>query len=135
MNNKNIVFTFFDEGYNKHNYGVIKDIVSESYVDHSPANARSNSEAIEMLKIVERKYLNLKVTIIDLIEENNLVATRVRYEAKCEINGERSENKIIDIEFEALENFRIEEGKIVESWGDWPDKEIETKIYSGTGVQ
>jgi hypothetical protein len=27
--------------------------------------------------------------------------------------------------FEALENFRLEDGKIVESWGYWPDKEIE----------
>ena len=30
--------------------------------------------------------------------------------------------------FEALENFRIEKGKIVESWGYWPDKDIEQKL-------
>ena len=29
---------------------------------------------------------------------------------------------------EALENFRVADGKIVESWGYWPDKEIETKL-------
>ena len=34
------------------------------------------------------------------------------------------------ISFEALENFKVEKGKIVESWGYWPDKEIEYKLSS-----
>ena len=32
------------------------------------------------------------------------------------------------ITFEALENFRVENAKIVESWGYWPDREIEQKL-------
>ncbi|MGN1126554.1 MAG: ester cyclase [Ruminococcus sp.] len=32
------------------------------------------------------------------------------------------------ISFEALENFKVEKGKITESWGYWPDKEIEQKL-------
>ena len=32
------------------------------------------------------------------------------------------------IYFEALENFKVVGGKIVESWGYWPDKEIEEKL-------
>lgn len=32
------------------------------------------------------------------------------------------------ITFEALENFKVENGKITESWGYWPDKEIEQKL-------
>lgn len=31
-------------------------------------------------------------------------------------------------EFEALENFRVENARIVESWGYWPDREIEQKL-------
>lgn len=34
------------------------------------------------------------------------------------------------ISFEALENFKVVDGKIVESWGYWPDKEIEEKLRS-----
>ena len=30
----------------------------------------------------------------------------------------------------ALENFKVENGKITESWGYWPDKEIEQKLKS-----
>lgn len=32
------------------------------------------------------------------------------------------------IVFEALENFRVVEGRIAESWGYWPDLEIERKL-------
>ena len=32
------------------------------------------------------------------------------------------------IGFEALENFRVVKGRIVESWGYWPDLEIERKL-------
>ncbi len=32
------------------------------------------------------------------------------------------------ISFEALENFKVVNGKIVESWGYWPDKEIEALL-------
>ena len=34
------------------------------------------------------------------------------------------------IDFEALENFKVENGKITGSWGYWPDKEIEEKLKS-----
>lgn len=32
------------------------------------------------------------------------------------------------IQFEALENFKVVDGKIVESWGYWSDKEIEERL-------
>ena len=32
------------------------------------------------------------------------------------------------LRFEALEHFRVEDGRIAESWGYWPDKEIEEKL-------
>ena len=34
------------------------------------------------------------------------------------------------ISFEALEHFRLADGKITESWGYWPDREIEEKLRS-----
>ena len=34
------------------------------------------------------------------------------------------------ISFEALEYFRLADGKITESWGYWPDREIEEKLRS-----
>ena len=57
-----------------------------------------------------------------------MVATRVLYDGvhTGECMGIAPTGKRIN--FEALENFKVEDGKIVESWGYWPDKEIEEKL-------
>lgn len=59
-----------------------------------------------------------------------MVATRVLYDGihigTC--MGVPATGK--HITFEALENFKVENGKITESWGYWPDKEIEQKLKS-----
>ena len=34
------------------------------------------------------------------------------------------------LEWEAIEIFRIENDKIVESWGYWPDSEIKDKLIN-----
>lgn len=72
MNDKELVIQFFMEGYQNKNYGFILQCLSENYIDHSPAGARSNQEAFE--------------------------------------------------------NFKVVNGEIVESWGYWPDKEIEALL-------
>ena len=53
MDNKEIVIGFFREGYTNKNYEYIMEYVSENYTDHSPANAKSNADAVGILKIVE----------------------------------------------------------------------------------
>ena len=59
--------------------------------------------------------------MVDIFAEGGMVATRVRYDG---LHRETSRR----ITFEALENFRVENGRIVESWGYWPDREIEEKL-------
>ena len=123
--NREIVIRFFDEGYTNKNYDYIMQHVSEDYYDHSPAGARSNKAAVEILKIVAQQFSDLKITVLDAFSQGNMVATRVLYEGvhTGECMGIAPTGKRIC--FEALENFRLEDGKIVESWGYWPDKEIE----------
>ena len=125
MDNREIVIRFFDEGYTNKNYDYIMQHVSEDYYDHSPAGARSNKAAVEILKIVAQQFSDLKITVLDAFSQGNMVATRVLYEGvhTGECMGIAPTGKRIC--FEALENFRLEDGKIVESWGYWPDKEIE----------
>ena len=128
MNNKEVVVNFFTEGYAKHNYEYIMECVADNYIDHSPAGARSNADAVNILKIVERQFTDLKIEVLDVFAEGNMVATRILYDGihsgTCmgiAATGTR-------ICFEALENFKVVDGKIVESWGYWPDKEIEQKL-------
>lgn len=125
---KAMVKDFFVKGYEAHDYDFVMGCVAEDYVDHSPANARSNADAVGILKIVEGQFADMKITILDLFAEGNMVATRIRFEGThvgacqgIEPTGRR-------ISFEALENFRVANGKIVESWGYWPDDDIRRQL-------
>ena len=53
MTNIEIVSHFFKEGYENKNYNLVMSYLSNDYIDHSPAGARGNSQAVEILKIVE----------------------------------------------------------------------------------
>lgn len=128
MNNKEVVVNFFTEGYAKHNYEYIMECVADNYIDHSPASARSNADAVNILKIVEGQFTDLKIEVLDVFAEGNMVATRILYDGihSGTCMGIAATGKRIC--FEALENFKVMDGKIVESWGYWPDKEIEQKL-------
>lgn len=125
MNDKELVTRFFVEGYTNKNYEFIMECLAEDYFDHSPAAARSNADAVEILKIVVGQFSELKVEMVDIFAENGMVATRVLYDGihtgTC--MGIPATGK--KIRFEALENFKVTDGKITESWGYWPDKQIE----------
>lgn len=127
---KDIVVKFFEDGYTNLNYDFVMTCMAENYIDNSPAGARSNADAVGILKIVAGQFSNLSVKVLDVFAEGGMVATRVLYDGihtgTCmgiPATGKR-------ITFEALENFKVENGKITESWGYWPDKEIEQKLKS-----
>lgn len=127
---KEIVVNFFEDGYTHHNYDYIMTCVAEDYIDNSPAAARSNADAVGILKIVAGQFSNMTVKVLDVFAEGGMVATRILYDGIHTGNcmGIPATGK--HITFEALENFKVEKGKITESWGYWPDKEIEQKLKS-----
>ena len=104
--------------------------MADNYYDHSPASARSNTDAVNILKIVGNFFSNVTVEMLDLTSEKDMVAARMIFKVvhSGEYNGIPATGKTIT--FEALENFRVVDGKIVESWGYWPDKQIEEKLKS-----
>lgn len=130
MSPKDIVVKFFEEGYTNQNYDYIMTCVAEDYIDHSPAAARSNADAVGILKIVAGQFSNLKVKVLDVFAEGGMVATRILYDGihSGTCMGIPATGK--QITFEALENFKVENGKITESWGYWPDNEIVQKLKS-----
>ena len=121
MTPKEIVSRFFQEGYTNRNYAFVMDCMSDNYIDHSPAGARSNADAVGILKIVAEQYVYLNAKMVDIFAEGGMVATRVLYDGLHRETGRH-------IRFEALENFKVENARIVESLGYWPDREIEQKL-------
>lgn len=127
---KDIVVKFFEDGYTNRNYDFVMTCMAENYIDNSPAAARSNADAVGILKIVADQFSELTVKVLDVFAEGGMVATRILYDGvhtgTC--MGIPATGK--HITFEALENFKVENGKITESWDYWPDKEIEQKLKS-----
>lgn len=128
MSDKELVTRFFIEGYQNKNYDFVLKCLSENYIDHSPAGARSNRDAVNILIAVSKMFGDMQIGIEDIFSENGMVATRIRYQAFHigECMGIAATGR--SITFEALENFKVTDGKIVESWGYWPDKDIEVLL-------
>ncbi|MGN0773280.1 MAG: ester cyclase [Candidatus Ventricola sp.] len=130
MTNVQIVAHFFQDGYERKNYELVRSYLSEDYMDHSPAGARGSAQAVEILKLVASQLSELTIDLLDLFADGDRVAARVRFEGvhTGAMMGIPATGKRIS--FEALEHFRVVNGKIVESWGYWPDREIEEKLRS-----
>ena len=130
MTNKEVVIGFFKEGYVHHNYDFLMEHMADNYFDNSPCAARSNLECVRILKGTEKTFTDMEVALLDLIEEDNKVAVRARFTAthSAEAYGIPATGKRIC--FEALEIFRMENGKIAESWGYWPDLQIRQMLQT-----
>ena len=121
LTNKEIVEHFFTEIYNKKNYAAAHTLFTPNYRDNGPDQARSPEDAIEIFKGAHRAFPDLHVAVLDLFAEGDKVAFRGRFRGthRSEFAGVAATNRPVD--FEALEVFRLEAGKIAESWGYWPD--------------
>ena len=121
---KELVTGFFVEGYVRHNYDFLMNHMAGDYFDNSPCAARTNLECVNILKGTEKTFTDMEVEILDLIEEDHKVTVRARFTAthSAEAYGIPATGK--RIRFEALEIFRIENQRIAESWGYWPDMQI-----------
>lgn len=128
MTNKEIVKGFFQKAYEEQDYDFVMEYFSEDYLDHSPAGAKSNKDAVEILKGAAKTFENMRVEVLDLFEEEGMVAVRLLFRGKHvgEFAGIAPTGK--EIVFEALEHFKLIDGKVTESWGYWPDMEIINKL-------
>lgn len=126
--NAELVTKFFKDGYEYKNFDKVMTYMSDNYYDHSPASARSNADAVNILKSVANFFSDVKVEMLDLTCQKDMVAARLLFKVvhTGEYNGIPATGKTIT--YEALENFKVVNGIIVESWGYWPDKQIEEKL-------
>ena len=77
MNDKELVIQFFMEGYQNKNYGFVLQCLSENYIDHSPAGARSNQEAVNILIAVSKIHLCHDI-VRDVVPDRPLLPRRQR---------------------------------------------------------
>lgn len=134
LTNKEIVQGFF-EIYNSKDYQAIHKYFAPNYYDHGLPQVRSAKDAIEILKITHQAFPDIQVVVDELIEESDQVAFRGHFRATHlgEFVGIAPSGA--KIEFEALEIFKLQDGKVTESWGYWPMALIISQIESWTKKQ
>jgi predicted ester cyclase len=127
LTNKEVVANFF-EIYNHQDYNEAYKYFAPNYHDRGLPHVKSVEDAIEILKSVHKAFPDIKVVIDDLIEENDKVVFRGHFTATHlgEFAGLAPSG--VKVDFEALEIFRVENQKIVESWGYWPYALIVSEI-------
>jgi len=127
---KTIVKEFFERVYNQRDYDCVMTLFSDDYYEHTENGARSNRDACDIIKNATTIFPDLSVQIDNIIAETDRVAVRLTFSAthKGEFFGVPASGK--KIVFEAMEFFKIAEGKIVESWGNWPIYDILEQMKS-----
>lgn len=126
--NKDIVRNFFEETYEKKNYQYVRDFFAADYFEHRIGGARTNEECIDIIKGAENIFPDLSIKIEDIIAENDLVAVRLTFNAthKDVFLGIKATDK--NITWEAMEFFRIKDGKVTLTWGSWPLHDMVTLL-------
>jgi steroid delta-isomerase-like uncharacterized protein len=101
--NKNIVRRFLEEGVNKRNFPLINELVADEHLKQASAMVRTG-------------FPDFHITIEDMLAEGNQVAARLRIQGTNEgvfrgfpATGKQGSTLGLAI-------YRIENGRIVESW-------------------
>lgn len=117
--NKIIVRRFFEEGPSKGNLTDADKLLSPDFSMHTPLPASPGIKGIHEVIITCREaFEHLHVTVEDMIAEGDNVAARFTAHGvhKGDFMGLPATGK--PIVMTGIEIFRIENGKIVELWGE-----------------
>jgi len=117
--NEEIVRRFTEEVYNERQLDAIPRYVADSFVDHSPGTPPGPHGPDFVRSQAEQTFAGLPDThfdVLHLFSDDDMVAMhwRIRGTAAAAFGGGGSTGREIDVEGISL--FRMEDGKIVESW-------------------
>jgi steroid delta-isomerase-like uncharacterized protein len=122
MNNKELVRTYFERAFVKHDLDAAAKLVSDDYRIHGPYQTGSQTGP-GASKVAHGRYLRAwrdhKAKIEDQIAEGDKVVTRWTASG-CQIGdlpGIPHKGKCFKIE--GVYIYRVSGGKIAEEWGSW----------------
>ena len=120
MNAEEVVISFFERVYNQKDFEHVMDIYADDYHEHTETGAHDNQDAYNIIKGAVSIFPDLHVEINEILSKDGMVAVRLTFTAthKGEFFGIPASDKTIA--FEAMEFFKIVNGRITESWGSWP---------------
>ena len=118
--NKQLILRLFGEVFNQQSLSVIDELYDLNVVDHSAF--QDQAPGVEGIKSAIKGFFgifgNLKITVEDIIAEDDKVVTREVWRGTHKPSGKTAKGTVIHI-------FRIREGKIADEWSrgwDWLEK-------------
>jgi predicted ester cyclase len=79
--NKEVVRRFIDEVFNKGDYSIIPDLIAQDYIMNAPAGNIEGQEGVKKyVKMVRIAFPNIKITIEDIVGEEDTVVARINWE-------------------------------------------------------
>jgi predicted ester cyclase len=116
---KDIVHRFYDGVVNEGNLDRLPDVVTDDIVDHeAPPGMPGGIEGVKaFVEMFRTGFPDLHVTVESVIQEDDLVAARVRYTGthEGEFMGIPPSHNKIDID--VIDMVRMEGDKCAEHWG------------------
>ena len=118
-NNSNLIQLYFEEVWNKGNVGLLDEIISENYINHSPGapNSIPGPEGLKpIVTAIREGFPDLRFEIKNIVDAGDQVAvhTIMHGTNTGPLFGSSPTNKSVRVEQMQIE--RIENGKIVEHW-------------------
>ena len=112
-NNKEVVRTYENEFKNKANVNIVNDLMAENFVHHAPLpGVAPGAEGLKQVGLFIFSQIDgIKVEIVNLIGEGDLVATRVSASGTLKSNQEM-------VSWTENHFYKLANGKIVEWWGE-----------------
>jgi predicted ester cyclase len=117
--NKAIVRRFFMEGPSRGDLGAADDLLAPNFTLHIPLPSQPGIAGMnDVITACRAAFEHLNVTVEDMVAEGDMIAARfsARGIHKGTFMGLPPTGKSITMT--GIEIFRIEEGKIVELWGE-----------------
>jgi predicted SnoaL-like aldol condensation-catalyzing enzyme len=115
--NKQVVETFIQEVFNKHDFSLLDELVREDYVQHNPDVAQGRKGFLDFFKGTFKAMPDYKYTPLKIIAEGDIVM------AYCRNTATHTSGPWLDkaptgnkLDFNVVDIFRIQDGKIAEHW-------------------
>jgi len=118
--NKAVVRKFFEDVLNTGDFTLIEQYISPDFVEHDelPIETASDLEGVtEVFKMVHTATSDFKVTIVDMIAEDDKVAVRMIWGGTHQGDFMGMPATGNTIAFDVFDMFRVQDGKITDHWG------------------
>jgi predicted SnoaL-like aldol condensation-catalyzing enzyme len=127
--NKKLVKTLYETVFRNHDFSKLDEIMRDDYIQHNPDTPQGKTGFEEFFRGIFRGLPDFSYTMKKIISEGDIVmmySTTTATHNNEWLGNPPTGNKL---EFDVVDIFRIEDGKIAEHW----DVADTLKLFTGVG--